>query len=36
LREGVEVTVRGMPGEQETDDGAALDVSRVLPHASET
>jgi RND family efflux transporter MFP subunit len=36
LREGAEVTVRGLPGDQETDDGAALDVSRVLPHASET
>jgi RND family efflux transporter MFP subunit len=36
MREGVEVTVRGAPSGDDSDDGAALDVSRAVPHASET
>jgi RND family efflux transporter MFP subunit len=36
LREGVEVTVRGVPSGDDSDDGAALDVSRAVPHVSDT
>ncbi len=36
LREGGAVTVRGAPGDDTSDEGAALDVSRAAPNASET